>query len=199
MGGNYTIEPRTSDADGVSSGTKGAYQKWANIVGDQSFTFNNLLPYFKKSPQFTPTKEINESAAFSPSGGPLHVSYSHHTQPFTPFIRSALLKLGLKSIEGLNSGNLLGFALCSNTVDPAAETRSSSETSFLRAAVAEREHLVVYTHTNAQRILFTRGRRATGVLVDTAGKSYTLTARKEVIVAAGVVSRYSVMVHFSCP
>ncbi|KAL8636328.1 MAG: hypothetical protein Q9228_006266, partial [Teloschistes exilis] len=174
------------DTNDTGSGTKGAYRKWANTVGDQSFTFENFLTYFKKSPQFTPIREINESAAFSPSGGPLHVSYSSYIQPFTPFIRSALLKLGLKSIEGFNGGNLLGFALYSFTIDPATETRSSSETSFLRAAVAEREHLVVYNHTNAERILFDRARRATGVFVNTAGKEYTLTARKEVIVAAGV-------------
>ncbi|KAI4204975.1 MAG: hypothetical protein LQ350_000827 [Teloschistes chrysophthalmus] len=168
------------------SGTKGAYQKWADTVGDQSFSFENFVTYFKKSPQFTPIKEINESAVFSRSGGPLHVSYSHYVQPFTPFIRSALLKLGLKSIEGFNSGNLLGFASYSFTIDPATETRSSSETSFLRTAVTEREHLVIYNHTNAERILFDRGRRATGVFVSTAGKEYTLTARKEVVVAAGV-------------
>lgn len=183
-------EIRMDNTDAVGSGTKGAYQKWANTVGDQSFTFENFLTYFKKSPQFTPIKENNESAAFSPFGGPLRVSYSNYIQPFTPFIRSALLKLGLKSIEGFNGGNLLGFALYSFTIDPAMETRSSSETSFLRAAVAEREHLVVYNHTNAERILFDRGRRATGVFVNTAGKEYTLTAGKEVIVAAGVVSQF---------
>ncbi|KAL8632168.1 hypothetical protein Q9189_002078 [Teloschistes chrysophthalmus] len=44
------------------TGTKGAYQKWADTVGDQSFSFENFVTYFKKSPQFTPIKEINESA-----------------------------------------------------------------------------------------------------------------------------------------
>lgn len=42
--------------------------------------------------------------------------------------------------------------------------------------------------TLAKRILFT-GTVATGVTVDTAGAVYTLSARKEVILAAGSVSR----------
>lgn len=179
-------------------GTRGAYQRWADTVEDQSFTFDSLLPYFKKSPILTPSEPsealnngfaYNETAVFSPSGGPLHVSYSHYLQPFTPFIRSAFSKLGLKSIGGFNSGDLFGFASFSTTIDPASETRSSSETSFLRAAVTGREHILVYNHTVAQRILFDANRTATGVLVDTAGETFTLTARKEIIVAAGVVRK----------
>lgn len=176
-------------------GTRGSYQRWANEVRDQSFTFDNFLPYFERSPAFTPPNSTtilngssisNKTALFSPNGGPLHVSYSHYRQPFTPFIQSALAKLGLKAIADFTSGTLLGFAPFAATIDPATETRSSSETSFLRAAVSERERVVVYNHTTAQRILFNANRTATRVLVNKAGANYTLRATSEVIVAAGV-------------
>ena len=148
------------------------------MVGDQSFTFDNLLPYFEKSPKFTPPNSSttpnappigNTSAFFSPNGGPLHVSYSNYLQPPTPYIQSALVKLGLKAIGGFAGGALLGFARASSTIDPATETRSSSETSFLQAAFAEHERVVVYNHTSAQRILFNAHQTAKGVLVNTGG------------------------------
>jgi hypothetical protein len=35
-------------------GTLGSYQRWADVVGDQSYTFQNLLQYFIKSTHLTP-------------------------------------------------------------------------------------------------------------------------------------------------
>ncbi|KAL8733573.1 MAG: hypothetical protein Q9166_001981 [cf. Caloplaca sp. 2 TL-2023] len=176
-------------------GTRESYQRWADTVQDQSFTFDRLLPYFRKSPIFTPSNDStnqygssvsNETEFFGATGGPLHVSYSHYRQPFTPFIQSAMEKLGLKRIGSFNSGALLGFAPLTSTIAPATETRSSSETSFLQAAVDQKQHVILYHHTNARRILFSPNKTATGVLVSTGSGSYTLTARKEVIIAAGV-------------
>lgn len=37
----------------VFRATKGSYQQWADQVGDQSYTFDKLLPYFKRSCQIT--------------------------------------------------------------------------------------------------------------------------------------------------
>lgn len=98
-------------------------------------------------------------------------------------------KLGLRPIGNFNAGNLLGFAQFSATIDPATETRSSSETSFLQAAVNESEHVVVYNNIIAERILFNANSTATGVLVSTAAREYTLTARNEIIVADGVLRK----------
>lgn len=39
---------------GYHRATKGSYQRWADLVGDQSYTFPNLLPFFKKSSHLTP-------------------------------------------------------------------------------------------------------------------------------------------------
>lgn len=45
--------------------------------------------------------------------------------------------------------------------------------------------IVVYTQTLGKRILFDSNKTATGVLVVTGGASYSLSARKEVILSAG--------------
>jgi choline dehydrogenase len=66
--------------------TRGSYQPWADAVGDQSYTFDNWLPYFKKSVSFTPPKSPPRAAhataeynpaAFETNGGPLDVFYAH--------------------------------------------------------------------------------------------------------------------------
>ena len=96
------------------------------------------------------------------------------------------MNLGFRNIAGLNSGNLLGFSEFTLSIEPQAETRSSSETSFLQEAIFT-SSLQVYQQTLAKRILFNENKTATGVSVVTAGIEYTLSARKEVILAAGPV------------
>lgn len=73
-------------------GTKQSFDVWANAVGDQSYTFQNVLPFYKKSVNFTAPntskREANASAsynpgAFTPGAGPLHVSYANYAQTFS--------------------------------------------------------------------------------------------------------------------
>ena len=181
--------------DKHASGTVGSYQKWANHVGDQSYIFSQILPYFEKSPHFTPpdyskrgagSELLYDTTSFDPHGGPLQVSYSNFYHPISSFIRRAFLALGLQNIAGLNSGKLIGFSEITLTIDPQSGTRSSSETSFLQDSIAT-STLQVYQKTLAQKIIFDEKKTATGVKVVTAGTEYTLSATKEVILAAGVV------------
>ncbi|KAL6719080.1 hypothetical protein ACLMJK_003315 [Lecanora helva] len=176
-------------------GTVGAFQQWADKVGDQSFTFEALKPYFEKSPHLTPPdyakrqaggKVLYDPSVFSPAGDPLQVSYVNFWQPFTDFANAGFAKLGLAAIPGFNGGSLLGHAEPTLTVDPRAAIRSSSETSFLQLAVATSPLLQIYQRTLAERIIFDGNRTATGVAVSTDGVRYALLARKEVILAAGV-------------
>ena len=66
--------------------TVGSMQKWADEVDDQSFVWDNILPYYKKSPHYTPPNPalyqnssgdaiIQATDAFDPAGGPLQVSF----------------------------------------------------------------------------------------------------------------------------
>lgn len=102
------------------------------------------------------------------------------------YLRHAFTRIGLDALQGFNSGNLSGFAEFTTTTDPQAQTRSSSETSFLQDAIGD-SYLQLYQNALVNRILFDRNKTATGISVSTAGLPYVLSARKEVIVAAGVV------------
>ncbi|KAB8229241.1 GMC family oxidoreductase [Aspergillus alliaceus] len=181
--------------------TLGSMQKWADEVGDQSYTFANMLPFFKKTGHYTPpnqgayTHRSNTQAvdAFSPSGGPLEISFSNEVDQFGTYARKAYIALGMDQIDGFNSGELLGSAYATSTIDPKNAHRSSSESSFLQAAFNNGADLVVYKNTLGQKIIFDTDKVATGVQVSTGGifgtrpVSFTLSARKEVIVSTGAL------------
>ena len=125
--------------------------------------------------------------AFNSGGGPLDVSYSKYALSISSGVQQGLQKLGLKSIPGLNSGDLIGYAYSANSLNPKDQTRSSSETSFLQAALLS-STLQLYQQTMAEKIHFDASKRATAVSVASFGVSYVLRARKEIILSAGVVS-----------
>lgn len=176
-------------------------QKWADEVGDDSFTWENMLPYFKKSTNYTAfsnssytnSTNLQDPDAFSPNGGPLHVSFSNAVDPFGTWARLAFIQAGMPQIDGLSSGNLLGSAYAALTINPDNGERSSSESSFLQSAIeAQLPGLTIYKNTLASQILFSsNGTSTTGVAALTAGTfgtgsvNFTLTANKEVIVSAG--------------
>jgi choline dehydrogenase len=171
-------------------GDTGSYQKWADAVGDDSYTFDNLLPYFKKSVKFKPpndalradnaTPEYN-SAAFSPTGGPLEVSYGNYAGPFSSYMEAGMNAIGIPTVQDFNSGSLLGTQYCSSTIRAREQKRDSSETSFLYEA-SSRPNLKVFTLMRAHKIIFNEDKQTTGVDI---GLGVVLTVRKEVILSAG--------------
>lgn len=175
--------------------TKGAFQKWASMVGDDDWTWNKLLPFFERSVAFLPPNNDlrlanatpkYDVAGFPPDSGPLQISYPNHANAYSSWGAKALNEMGLKETNGNVGGNLIGYSYTTNTLDRTTQTRSSSETSFLRLALETTTNLSVYTRTLAKRILFDEKKKATGVVVDTGGVQYKLSAAKEVIVSAGV-------------
>jgi choline dehydrogenase len=72
-------------------GSEGSYQRWAELAGDELYTFQTLLPYFQKSCRFTPPNDAKrktpnatvkfDPSAFNAAGGPLQVSYSNWVDP----------------------------------------------------------------------------------------------------------------------
>lgn len=85
---------------------------------------------------------------------------------------------------GFTSGKLLGSSYVLATINATYQTRDSSQTSFLQSQM-ENYNLMIYTTTLAKQVLFDSSKKATGVVVDSAGLSYTISANKEVIVSAG--------------
>lgn len=74
----------TAAGSNFLTGTIGTFEKWAEDVGDLSWTWENILPYYKRSAHYTPANSelrlsnatidtVDETASFAGYGGPLQV------------------------------------------------------------------------------------------------------------------------------
>ena len=192
--------PKTRAKFSMCRSSTGAFEKWADEVDDQSYTFDNLLPFFKKSVHFNPPKSLaipsnvslpHQIEDFSLTGGPLQVSFARHLNTISSWLGNAFEELGFARLPSFSDGRLFGWSYFTYTVDPASQTRSSSETSFLREALRETTNLNFYKSTLVKKIIFENCQTASGVLVNTAGVEYTIAANREVILSAGAVSNMS--------
>jgi len=199
LGGSSAI-----NSMGYHRGTKGAYQRWADLVGDQSYTFDRILPFFKRTCTLTPPDPLrrnvpNTTVNFDPFAcgntrdNPLQVSWSHFVDSARTWLALALPAIGQPlSPRGFNSGELKGGAWIPSTVDPRDSTRSTSKNSYLRTALERKKaRITVYLHSQATKIVFnnangTNAKRATGVVVSSGQGKYMISAKKEVILSAGV-------------
>jgi choline dehydrogenase len=169
-------------------------ERWATAVNDSSYTFDEVLPLYKKSVDFTPPnmnyRADNASAdydddAFDSDGGPLQVSYANFAMPFSSWMNLGMEAIGIDKAQDFNMGSLMGAQYCSSTIDPSNELRSSSEESFL--SKIKPRTLTTYSNTLAKKVVFEDNKRATGVQVRGAlGNMVTISASEEVIISAGV-------------
>ncbi|KAL9080497.1 MAG: hypothetical protein Q9157_000731 [Trypethelium eluteriae] len=176
--------------------------RWADRVGDDSYTFENLLPWFEKSVNFTPPNNDlrlkNATPSYSTtslgsSKGTLGVTFPNWAYAFPSWATKALSQMGISvRTEGFLNGGLLGQAYAMFTQDGTTMFRSSSETAFLQNSLGDPNYYL-YPLTQAKKVLFDETKTATGVLVDSGGFLYTLSARKEVIMAAGFIGSPQVL------
>ncbi|KAI4252543.1 MAG: hypothetical protein LQ352_004237 [Teloschistes flavicans] len=182
--GNLSQVPAS---DGVYAGT--AKDDWQPLV-DWGYVTTPQAKSLKFTPPDMDLRFTNGTAEYDASvmgngTGPLSVTFSHYVQAFGTWATRGLQAIGIPIIRNFQSGALLGQSYSMFTINATTMTRDSSETSFLRQGLRYPNYKV-YQTTTAKRILFNDNKKAIGVLVDTLGKEYHLTATKEVIVTAGV-------------
>lgn len=166
---------------------------WADQVGDDSYNYENFLPYFQRSQNFTPPDSrrlANATPIYDTSvlgtNGPLSIIFPNYAGAFGTWVERGLAAIGITSINGFQSGQLIGSSYALATINHDQNVRESSETAFLEPLLGEVDtNLIVFPLTMAKRIIFDSDRRATGVEVDTDGMRYVLNATREVIVSAG--------------
>lgn len=177
-------------------GTVGAYRRWADLVDDQSYVFDKVLPYFKRTSALTPPNPLkrnspNATVKYDPSvfdnslRGPLQVSWGNWVDPTQTWLSLALQAIGQAlNPNGLSSGKVNGGAWVPTTINPRDATRSTSKSSYLDSHPDQQP--IVYLRSQASKVLFDKNKKATGVLLSTNGQIYVLSAKKEVILSAGV-------------
>ncbi|KAG0156114.1 hypothetical protein PDIDSM_3290 [Penicillium digitatum] len=173
--------------------TRESMEIWATAVNDSSYGFDEVLPFYKKSVQFTPPnteyRAQNASAgygidAYDSDGGPLQVSYTNFAEPFSSWMSLGMEAIGIEKVQDFNRGGIMGAQYCASTIDPSNELRSSSEQSFLSKITPK--SLTTYTNTLAKKVVFDENKKATGVQVKgLLGNIVTLSASEEIIISAG--------------
>lgn len=152
-------------------------------MGDQSWSWDNVFPLYKKSSHFWPPNPANgrlanatpafDSNAFD--NGPIQVSYPQYTSPLSSWLLRAFQAAGSVLINGFQSGSLLGNSYVPASTDGQTEERSSSQ-AYLDIAL-QSTRLTVYVETMALEILF-NGTVAIGVTVSAGGFEYNIAANK---------------------
>ena len=150
------------------------------------------MKYYQASVDYTQPNNAKRAANasytyngtnFGPTANPLQVTLPNYANAFSSYYLQGLAQAGVPGASDFVSGTLNGATYAMVTLDPKDMTRSSSESSYWRLAL-QKTGLITYQKTLAKKILF-NGKKATGVLVDSQGVQYSLTANKEVIVSNG--------------
>ncbi|HEX5805909.1 MAG TPA: GMC family oxidoreductase N-terminal domain-containing protein, partial [Macromonas sp.] len=158
-------------------GSRADYQSWVD-QGAQGWSFDDCLPYFRRSEDFAgPAGESHGH------GGPQSVAQLRDPHPLAQNFLQACEQVGLPRLDDYCNGDQHGAYLTLATQKDGL--RCSTAHGHL-AAARQRPNLTVLTKAQAQRILFD-GQRAVGVQVKRDGQLLTLKARTEVIVSAGAM------------
>lgn len=159
-------------------GNASDYDNWANELGCEGWAYEDVLPYFKKSEDFS-----RGADAYHGAGGPLHVTADFEPHPVTKAMLDAAVQSGVPYNDDTNGETQEGVAYVDlNTRDG---KRESTATAFLRPAL-ERENLTLITNARVHKVNIENG-QATGVTYMQDGALHTVSAASEVIVCGGAI------------
>jgi choline dehydrogenase len=165
-------------------GDQADYDQWAGELGCTGWSWNEVLPYFRKSENFS-----GEPSQIHGATGPLGVGRPRMQHPLARVFVEGCVEYGLRSIEDYCSGDVDGAFVMYCT--QAHGQRSSAARAFLEPA-RTRPNLTVITRATVDKVLIEDG-RATGVQYTSGGQVHTVAARREVVISAGAVCSPAVL------
>ena len=162
-------------------GQKQDYDDWHNIWGCNGWSYDDVLPYFRKT-------EANESLGDQYHGetGPVHIGENRYRHPLTQTCIRACEQMGLPYTNDFNGASQEGTGFYQTNIKN-GERQSTSQT-YLKQ-VAGSQQLTILTHALVHKVNIegsADNSRATGVVYSIkGGVAVTASARKEVIVSSG--------------
>lgn len=159
-------------------GNKADYDEWA-ALGNNGWTFDEVLPYFKKS-------EHNEQfgGAYHGWDGELNITQAEQPHPLAEVFIQACEANGIARNDDYNGPEQLGASLLQFTIKN--NRRHSTAAAFLKP-VLKRSNLTVRTNSQVKSILIENG-RAVGIEVMVGARgTERINCNKEVILSAGAI------------
>jgi choline dehydrogenase-like flavoprotein len=172
-------------------GHPGDFDAWA-AGGATGWSYDEILPYFRKSERLVPTDEIPIDATTHGTDGPLGVSVRNPVLPGARAFVAAAEAAGIPAgdYNGRDRGGPAGVVSLLQTTTKDGK-RSSTYHAFLEGEPEQRANLTVITKAHVTRIVLEgepNALRATGVeFIGDDGMKRIVTARREVILSAGAV------------
>ncbi|KAJ7187303.1 alcohol oxidase [Mycena filopes] len=209
LNGRSVSYPRGFTLGGSSSvngmaytrGSKEDFDRFAQVTGDEGWSWNSLIPYQRKNERFSPPVEHhNTTGQFDPAvhgfDGINTVSLAGYPSPIDARVIQTTAELEEFAFNlDMNGGIPLGVGWPQSTIKDGS--RSSSATSYLAPEFIKRPNLHVLLHARVTRLLPTGPKTFRGVefAQDPNGPRYTLTASKEIILSAGSIGTPSILLH----
>ncbi|KAF8516109.1 hypothetical protein BU17DRAFT_92940 [Hysterangium stoloniferum] len=196
-----------------SRASKEEYDMIGEFAQDRSWGWDGLLPYFKKVEDYTPStittfqmllsgniwdaikpllyKALrlpsvhveDDFVAYHGKGGPIKVTHNiPYCELTSPFIQ-ALNAAGILSLANPDSGQITGVWESLTSVDRDRGTRVSAVTAFLEPNINRTNFVVTKLIWDSDSEPLT----AKAVQFVSRGNTYSVTAKKEVIISAGVI------------
>lgn len=190
LNGRSLIYPRGKVLGGSSSingmiymrGQPGDYDRWAEVTGDDSWRWDQVLPLFRRSED-----HYAGASEWHGAGGEWRVEKQRLSWKVLDAFRDAAAEVGIPKIGDLNAG--LGEGSAYFDVNQRRGIRLNTAKAFLKPA-SQRPNLEIMTGCHVERLLFDHGPNGTlctGVQFTGNGRAYTATAQRETLLAAGAV------------
>jgi len=168
-------------------GHPGDFDAWA-AEGATGWSYDDVLPYFKKSEGLAPSGDIVVDADAHSTTGPLGVSVRAPVLPGSQAFVAAAVAAGIPQgdYNGRDRGGPDGVVSLLQTTTRDGK-RSSTYHAFLEGDVEARPNLTIICDAQVTRVVIDE-LRATGVEYRTAdGTTDVVSADKEIILSAGAV------------
>lgn len=165
-------------------GDRSDYDDWADLLGCTGWRWDDVLPYFMKSEDYSGVPGPTHSKS-----GPLGVSPPRNVHPLSKVFVEACTQHGLRNVEDYCTGDIDGTFI--NLVTQRNGQRSSTARAFLEGAI-RRPNLSIITESLVDKVVIERG-RATGVRFLKDGQEHAISAKREVIVSASTLQSPAIL------
>ena len=160
-------------------GNPADYDGWAE-QGNSGWSFNELLPYFKRSENHEQIDMMD--SGYHSSSGELGVTIPTRFQtPFVDGFIEACAAIGIPKNIDYNGKMQEGASLVQSTIKNGK--RESGATAFLKPALG-RHNLIAITNARVDKIIL-EGKNAVGVQYKKGGKTIQVYGQNEIILSAG--------------
>ncbi|GAB6024793.1 hypothetical protein CHUAL_009915 [Chamberlinius hualienensis] len=157
------------------------FDEWESL-GIQSWSWNDVLPYYLKSEGTTIPWQTNDTTYHNVNGPVTLTEAPYRTQSLSRFMDSCV-ELGLP-VTDTNGINQIGVSPISFTMKNGV--RFSTVKAYINPA-KKYPNLFISTNSEVYKVIFDNTKKAVGVELKKNGRKYVMKASKEVILSAGAV------------